>query len=170
MGDKGYACTASNQSERVLRDISTRPYHLLHVVHHSTPNTKDFSTYRQSTQPPTLYEVEHERHQIPTQSYILYMIPNASTTDTSISSYPQAIPIATTPTHSFLDDDGAAWTASKVRKEKAFILDHLPQQTPILTRQRHPFQVASTITGLYLARSTIERNQILATERRSKDP
>jgi hypothetical protein len=54
-----------------------------------------------------------------------------------------------------LEDDGTAWTALIKRIEKTFIPDHLQPQSPILTRLRHPLQVASTITGLYFGLSTV---------------
>jgi hypothetical protein len=54
-----------------------------------------------------------------------------------------------------LEDDWTAWTASIMRKEKTYIPDHLQHQSPILTGLQYPFQVASTITGLYFGLSTV---------------
>lgn len=72
----------------------------------------------------------------------------STTSDNQLPPYSPVIPIAITPTHSSLDNDRTAWTAPNIMKEKTFIPDHLQQLTPILARQRYPFQVASTITGL----------------------
>jgi len=56
-------------------------------------------------------------------------------------------------------------------EEKEYIADHLQLQTPLPSSQRYAFYVAVTITWLYREWSTIQRKQILPTERRSKgDP
>ena len=128
-----------------------RPYHLLHVAHHSTSNTKHLSTSRHSSWPLARQWGKHERHQIPTNTSNLYIATTRSPVNnlaTALSSS-QCDSYYQHPYPTRLEDDWTAWTASIMRKEKTYIPDHLQHQSPILTGLQYPSQVVSTITGLY---------------------
>jgi hypothetical protein len=105
--------------------------------------------------------IEHARTAPNSNQYIrsIHNYKAPITPDTSLPPYSKITTIATTPTHYSSDNEGTAWTASNMRKEKTFIPGELQQHRPPVldsgTHSKSPGQ---------LLRATLDEVQLNGTK------